>query len=111
MPLETWVSVGSLLIATLTLATFTRSAVSSAEKRLGERIDSVEAGLSKHIDSVEAGLSKHIDSVEAGLSKHIASVEASLEKLDDRVYALATGMRPLLESTEKQESAITRRPA
>ncbi|HEU4849420.1 MAG TPA: hypothetical protein VFS93_03325 [Terrimesophilobacter sp.] len=89
VPLETWVSIGSLLIATLTLAAFTRSAVSSAEKRLGERIDSVEASLSKRIDSIET----------------------SLEKLDDRVYALAIGMRPLLESTEEKKAAVTRRPA
>jgi hypothetical protein len=91
--LETWVSIGSLLIATLTLAAFTRSTVASAEARLGQRIDGVEANLGKRIDSVEANLSMRID------------------KLDDRVYALAVGMRPLLDAAENKTAPVSRRPA
>lgn len=78
VPLETWVSIGSLLIVTLTLAVFMRSTVTSAEERLGKRID---------------------------------AVEASLEKLDDRVYALAVGIKPLLEADGKNSASVTRRPA
>jgi hypothetical protein len=109
--LETWVSIGSLLIATLTLAAFTRSTVASAEARLGQRIDGVEANLGKRIDSLDA----KIDGVEANLGKRIDSVEANLsmriDKLDDRVYALAVGMRPLLDAAENKTAPVSRRPA
>ena len=127
MSLETWVSIGSLLVVALTLAAFTRSTVAGAEGRLGKRIDSVEASLAKRIDSVDGNLTKRIDSVEANLTKRIDSVEANLtkriddvekgltariDKLDDRVYALAVGMKPLLaEAEEKAARAATRRPA
>lgn len=105
--LETWVSIGSLLIATLTLAAFTRSTVAGAEARLNTRIDSVETNLGKRIDSLDA----KIDSVDASLTRRIDSVEAILEKLDDRVYALAVGLKPLLQSGEEKTVPTTRRPA
>lgn len=79
MSLETWVSIGSLLIATVTLAAFMRTTVASAEARIGVRIDGVEANLS-----------------------------ARIEKLDDRVYALAVGMKPLLEPAAKNVTRVTR---
>lgn len=95
--LETWVSIGSLLIATLTLAAFTRSTVASAEARIGVRIDGVEASLGRRIDSLDA----KIDAVETNLSGRI-------DKLDDRVYALAVGMKPLLEPLGKNVTRTTR---
>lgn len=93
MSLEAWVSISSLLIVALTLAAFTRSTVVGTEARLGKRIDSLDM----KIDSVSA----RIDAVETNLSRRI-------DKLDDRVYALAIGMKPLLEPVEKNATRATR---
>ena len=96
MSLETWVSVGTLLIAMLALATFLRSALVGLETRLGKRIDAVDT---------------KIDTVETSLGKRIDMVAANVEKLDGRVYALAAGIKPLLESAEDKTTRATRRPA
>lgn len=60
MSLETWVSIGSLLIATLTLAVVMRSMVTSVEARVGVRIDD----LGTQIDRVETNLSTRIEATE-----------------------------------------------
>jgi hypothetical protein len=123
--LDVLASIGALLVATLALATFMRATVTSAEVRLGKRIDGVETRLDRRIDDVETNLGKRIDDVESSLDKRIDSLDAKIDSivanlgkridgvevrlatLDDRVYTLAVGMRPLLETAER-EVAVSR---
>ena len=48
----------------------------------------------------KADLTSEIDSVRAELG----IVQADIRRLDDRVYALASGMKPLIEQADRQAS-------
>jgi uncharacterized protein YdcH (DUF465 family) len=67
-----------------------RSDLSGLEVRFGQRFDQVDA----RFDQVDA----RFDQVDARFDR----VEARVERLDDRVYALATGMKPLIEQAEQR---------
>ena len=41
----------------------------------------------------------------------LAKLIERIDKLDDRVYALAVGMRPLLDAAENKTAPVSRRPA
>ncbi len=114
MPLETWVSIGSLLGVGLSIVLVMRlmfkdlgGRVDSVEMRLNARIEDIKTQLSDCIDSVESSLTARIDSVESNLSARIDGLSTRIDKLDDRVYALAAGMKPLLERAGKAASRRT----
>jgi outer membrane murein-binding lipoprotein Lpp len=158
VPLETWVSIGSLLGVGLSIVLVMRvmfkdlgGRIDRVEMRLNARIDDVKAELSSRIDAVESNLTARINAVESSLTARIDGVESSLtaridgvessltaridgvessltaridgvessltaridglstrvDKLDDRVYALAVGMKPLLERAGKAASRTT----
>jgi hypothetical protein len=100
VPLETWVSIGTLLGVGLSIVLIMRAMV----RDLGVRIDGVEQRLGARIDKVEGRLEMRIDEVEAKLS-------ARINTLDDRIYALAAGLKPQLERTTKPSAGETPRTA
>jgi hypothetical protein len=93
LPLETWVSIGTLLTVALGLAVFMRTMLVD----LGGRIDSVRTELGERIDRIES----KTDETRSDLGGRIDRLDSRVATLDDRVYALAVGMRPLLEKAEK----------
>jgi outer membrane murein-binding lipoprotein Lpp len=114
VPLETWVSIGSLLGVGLSIVLVMRvmfkdlgGRIDRVEMRLNARIDDVKAELSSRIDAVEANLTARINAVESSLTARIDGLSTRVDKLDDRVYALAVGMKPLLERAGKAASRTT----
>jgi len=69
LPVETWATIGTLLSALVALYVAMRAEMRSMEQRLSERIDTLEHKLTERID-----------------------------RLDDRVYALAAGLKPQVEA-------------
>lgn len=69
MSVETWATIGTLLSALVALYLAMRAEMRSLEQQLSDRIDAVEHKLTERID-----------------------------RLDDRVYALAAGLKPQVEA-------------
>ncbi len=104
MTIDTWVSLATLIVALGTFCGFMSRRSTKAEERLRAEI----AGLRGEVRSDSAGLRTELRSEIAGLRTElrsdIADVRADLKHLDDRVYALAAGLRPQLETPEREQA-------
>lgn len=78
MPIETWATLGTLVGVGLSLFLAMRSEMRAMEHRLTARIDGVE--------------------------RRIDGVDGRIDRLDDRVYALASGLKPMLDAARADES-------
>ncbi len=96
MPLETWVSLGSLLGVALALYV----ALKSDSRRLEAKIDRVSVELRNESAGIKSELTSDISKLRAEFKKGIDELRSELKgdvaRLDDRVYALAAGLRPVL---------------
>jgi hypothetical protein len=52
-----------------------------------------------------AYLHADIRRVETRLDAHVGRLDGRIERLDDRVYALATGLKPLIDDASRSESS------
>ena len=115
MDLQTLSVMATLVAAFASLAVFVhrenqqtrrdlRSDLSGLEVRFDARFDQVDARFAQvdarfdQVDARFAQVDARFDQVDARFDR----VEARVERLDDRVYALATGMKPLIEQAEQR---------
>ncbi len=96
LSLDTWVSLGALLGVLVTLVAVIRS----GDERTDRRIDRLEA----KVDGLRSELTGDIDGLRTELKGDIGDLRTELKgdiaRLDDRVYALAAGLRPLVEQAQ-----------
>jgi hypothetical protein len=78
LPAETWATIGTLLAALVGLYVALRAEIHREIGRVETRIDSVDLRLDR--------------------------IEIGVERLDDRVYALAAGLRPQVEAARADDS-------
>lgn len=116
MTIDTWVSLAALLGVVVSLGGLvlgqTRSLrldLKSDIARLDAKIDAnrVEAksDLAGVRDEFKADLAGVRDEVKADIASLKSELKADLGRLDDRVYALAAGLRPRLE--ESHSAAVS----
>lgn len=104
MTLETWVSIGALLAVGLTLFATIRKTGRDLRSELKEDIAAVrtELGatrveLKADIAATRTELKADIAAVRTELAATRTELKADIGRLDDRVYALAAGLRPMLD--------------
>ncbi len=83
LPSETWVSIGTLL----TVAVALYGALKADGNRLEKKVDALDEKVEKKIDALGARLDERTD------------------RLDDRVFALAVGLKPYLEAAHTTDPA------
>lgn len=96
MSLDTWVSIAALAAVAITLFGQARSTRTELKRDIAE----LRAEVKSEIAETRRELWEAVHSSESG-------VRADLKHLDDRVYALAAGLKPEIERT----SSSDRRPA
>lgn len=90
MTLDTWVSLGGLLVAALGIYAPLRAGLGRIERELAGTRQKLEGD----IDGLRIELKADINDLRGELKADIA-------RLDDRVYALAAGLRPVLEQARE----------
>ncbi len=85
LSLDTWVSLGALLGVGISLAGVMRSGVN----RLDRRIDRLEDRVEERFDKVDDRFGK--------VEERFDKVDDRLGKVDDRVFALAVGLKPIID--------------
>ncbi len=115
MTIDTWVSLATILVALGTFYGFMSRRFTRLEDRLRAEIRIVDVNLRAEIRTVDVNLRGEIRTVDANLRgeiaelraelrAEIAGVRADLKHLDDRVYALAAGLRPQLGAPEHEQA-------
>jgi len=100
LPLETWVSIGTLLGVAVTMFVAMRSGFSD----LRLEINGLRSEMKDEFKDVRAELKD----VRAELKADLAALEGRVTELDRRVYALAVGLRPYVgEAQEGSPSGHT----
>lgn len=101
MTIDTWASLAALLAVLLTLGglilTQGRSLRSEFKGDIG-RLEGTIAGLDTKIDGVRDQLREELHGVRDELRSDIG-------RLDDRVYALAVGLRPQVEEAQSRPAS------
>jgi hypothetical protein len=111
MTIDTWVSLAALLAVLLSLGGLIltqgrslRSELKGDIARLDTKIDGFRSELKGDIAGLRTELKGDIAGLRAELKGDIARVRAELAvdigRLDDRVYALAAGLRPQVEEAQ-----------
>jgi hypothetical protein len=102
--LETWVSIGALLTVGLTLYATIRKTGRDVRSELKDDIAAVRTDLAAtrtelkaDIAAVRTELKADIAVVRTELAATRTELKADVGRLDDRVYALAAGLRPTLD--------------
>ena len=106
--LETWVSIGTLLGVAVGLFVAIRTTGADLRKEIG----GLRTELKGDIGSLRTELKDDIAELRTELKDDIAELRTELKgdiaKLDDRVYALAAGLRPQLDERRAKEAPSAR---
>jgi hypothetical protein len=123
LSLDTWVSLAALAAALITMYGMIRRGARSDARALRTELKSDVAGLRTELKGDVAGLRtelkgdiarlegaiEHLDQRTARIEENIvefrSETRADITRLDDRVYALAVGLRPLIEHPEQAAAA------
>ncbi len=117
--LETWVSIGTLLgvavglfVAIRTTGADLRKEIGGLRTELKGDIGSLRTELKDDIAELRTELKGDIAELRTELKDDIAELRTELKgdiaKLDDRVYALAAGLRPQLDERRAKEAPSAR---
>jgi chromosome segregation ATPase len=112
LSLDTWVSLAALAAALITMYGMIRRGARSDARALRTELKSDVAGLRTELKGDIArleGAIEHLDQRTARIEENIvefrSETRADITRLDDRVYALAVGLRPLIEHPEQAAAA------
>lgn len=97
MSLETWVSLATLVAALLTLHGMIRRGARNDMGALRTELTGDIAGLRTELKGDIARLDQRTSRIEDSLAEFRAESKVDIARLDDRVYALAAGLKPLVE--------------
>lgn len=105
MTVDTWVSL-AVLIAGLAglyaaLRRETKSEIGDLRSELKSEIGELRSELKTDIADLRSELKTDIADLRADLKADIRRLDGRVEKLDERVYDLAVGMRPLLSGAQR----------
>ena len=108
LSLETWVSIGSLITVLIAIFAVTGRQNASLRSELGQLRSELKGDIGALRDELKGdigGLRDELREARADLKGDIARSEGRVETLDSRVYALAVGLRPHLESAEEVDTS------
>ncbi len=104
MGLDVWVSIGTLIGTALVLFGALNASIRRLQRdlkadigRLETELSAVRTGLKGDIDTLRTDVKNDIDTLRTELRTGIGRVDDRITVLDDRVYALAAGLRPHLQ--------------
>lgn len=94
MPLETWVSIGTLLGVGLSLAGLMFATTRSLRTELKGDISESRTDLKGDLSELRTEVKGDIAELRTEVKGDIAELRTVVDRLDERVYALATGQAP-----------------
>ncbi len=108
LSLETWVSIGSLITVLIAIFAVTGRQNASLRSELGQLRSELKGDIGALRDELKGdiGALRHeLRDTRTELKGDLARMEGRIETLDGRVYALAAGLRPHLQSTEEADAS------
>lgn len=99
MSLETWVSIGSLVVVTVGLY----GALSAQNSRLRKEFGALRTELKGDLAELRTELKGDNADLRTELKGDLARLDDRVAGLDDRIYALAVGLRPRLREDDPIE--------
>mgnify|MGYP001339327384 CR=1 FL=1 len=119
LSLETWVSIGSLITVLIAIFAVTGRQNASLRSELGQLRSELKGDIGALRDELKGDIGALRDELKGdiGALRHelrdtrtelkgdLARMEGRIETLDGRVYALAAGLRPHLQSTEEADAS------
>jgi hypothetical protein len=108
LPLETWVSLGTLigfgvtiLLAIRGVDASLRSEIAGVRSDLGSEIAGVRSDLRSEIGELRSEMKAEFKELRTEVKADMASLETRISELDRRVYALAVGLRPEIDGVQE----------
>lgn len=104
MPLETWVSLGTLIGFGVTILLAIRGVDASLRSEIAgvrSEIAGVRSDLGSEIGELRSEMKADFKELRTEVKADMASLETRISELDRRVYALAVGLRPEIDGVQE----------